>query len=221
MSGELPVKATAPAGTQYAPSGDPSGGEPQLPGDTLPAALPFADVAAGAWYYSAVGYAYTHAIMSGTAANLFSPDQSTTRGMIVTMLHRLEGAPAAPANPFQDVSASAYYAAPIAWASANGIVTGIGNGLFAPDTSITREQMAAILYRYAQYKGLEVTTRADLGSFPDAASVSLYAAGPMSWAVGVGLIAGSDGKLDPAGNATRAQVAVIFQRLCANLLGMA
>ncbi len=222
MSGSFPVTATAPAGTSFAPSpSQPESPKPQQPGTTpVPAVLPFADVAAGNWYRSAVEYVYAHAIMSGTAAAAFSPNQATTRGMIVTMLHRLEGSPAAPSAAFYDVSASAYYAAPVAWASANGIVTGVGNGFFSPDTAITREQLAAILYRYAQYKGLDVAARADLGTFPDAASVALYAADPMSWAVGVGLIAGSDGRLDPMGNATRAQVAVIFQRLCANLLGM-
>ena len=214
VSGELPVTATVPSGTSQPPASAPSAGQ------QLPVNLPFRDVAAGAWYYSAVEYVYARSIMSGTAADLFAPNQNTTRGMIVTMLHRLEGSPAALPASFRDVSAGAYYAGPVAWASANGIVTGTGDGLFSPDAPVTREQMAAILYRYAQYKGLDASARADLGRFPDAPRVSLYAAEPMSWAVGAGLINGSDGLLDPAGQATRAQVAAIFQRFCVNLLGM-
>ena len=216
LSGNLPVAATAPAGTSHkVPSV--SGEEPRLPED---AALPFTDVAEEDSFYDAVRYVYAHAIMNGTASNTFSPHQSITRGMIVTMFHRLEGSPAALPAAFSDVPAGEYYAAPVAWASADGIVTGIGNGLFSPNTPITREQLAAILYRFAQYKGLDVTARADLGQFPDAPSVALYAADPMSWAVSTGLIDGLDGRLEPARQATRAQVAVSFQRLCADLLGM-
>lgn len=221
-SGSLPVTATAPAGTSFAPSDTPSqpdAQQPQLPGaETV--ILPFTDVAADIWYRGAVEYVYARSIMSGVSASAFSPSQSTSRGMIVTMLHRLEGSPAALPAAFQDVSAGAYYASPVAWASASGIVTGISTGVFSPDTAITREQLAAILYRFAQYKGLDTAAQADLSVFPDASTVSPYAAGSMSWAVGAGLINGSGGRLDPRGNATRAQVAVIFQRLCVNLLGM-
>ena len=222
MSGSLPVTATAPAGTPHVPPDGPSkpAEVPQLPPDTAPVRPPFPDVAEGDWYYSAVQYVYAHGIMSGMDDGFFAPNQATTRGMIVTMLHRLEDSPAALPSAFSDVPAGAYYAGPVAWASGNGLVTGIGDGLFAPETPITREQLAAILYRFVLYKGLDVTARADLGVFHDAASVSLYAAGPISWAVAAGLMTGSEGALDPGGNATRAQVATIFQRLCANLLGM-
>ena len=217
MSGSLPVTATAPAGTPHVPA--PSDEEPQLPGDA--AALPFLDVAAGDWYRSAVEYVYARSIMSGTADNLFSPNQDTTRGMIVTMLHRLEDSPAALPTTFLDVPAGAYYAGPVAWAAENSVVTGTGDGYFSPEAPITREQLAAVLYRFAQYKGLDAAASADLRQFPDAASVSPYAAGAMGWAVGSGLINGMDGMLAPGGRATRAQVAVIFQRLCVNLLGEA
>lgn len=222
MSVRLPVTPTAPTGTPHLPADNPSepAEPPQLPPDTTPVFLPFPDVAEGDWYYSAVQYVYAHGIMSGMDDGLFAPDQATTRGMIVTMLHRLEGSPAALPAAFLDVPVGAYYAGPVGWASACGIVNGIGDGLFAPETPITREQLAAILYRFVQYKGLDVTARADLGLFRDAASVSPYAAGAMSWAVAAELVNGSDGALDPAGNATRAQVAAIFQRLCVNLLGM-
>lgn len=212
MSGSLPVTATAPSGTPHTPP---------LPDPGPQIILPFLDVAAGDWYFSAVEYVYAHAIMSGTDADLFSPDQNTTRGMIVTMLHRLEGSPAALPNTFLDVPIGAYYADPIAWASENSLVMGVGDGLFSPEAPITREQLAAILYRFAQYKGLETPAQADLGQLPDASSVSPYATDAMSWAVGAGLVTGSDGQLDPGGNATRAQVAVIFHRFCANLLGVA
>lgn len=223
LSGNLPVTATAPSGTGHTPSGpgtepaQPSTQpEPQLPADVPP----FTDVAAGAWYYGAVQYVYARGIMNGTEPDRFSPDQSTSRAMIVTMLHRLEGSPAARPAAFRDVSAGAYYAAPVAWAAANGIVTGTGDGLFSPDAPITREQLAAILYRYAQAKGLDVSAQADLGKFPDASRVSAYAEAPMRWAVATGLITGSDGQLLPGGQAVRAQVATIFQRLCVNQLGM-
>lgn len=212
-SGSLPVTATAPAGTPHTPAED--GDEPQLPG------VPFTDVAPGDPYYAAVGYVYAHGMMTGTTSSTFSPQESITRGMIVTMFHRMEGAPAALPAAFTDVDPSAYYAAPVAWASASSIVTGLGNGLFAPETPITREQLAAILYRFAQYKELDVSLRADLGMFPDAPLVAPYAAGPMGWALATGVMESLGGRLEPGREATRAQVAVSFQRLCAGLLGMA
>lgn len=219
LSGTLPVTATAPAGTDHT-APDVPGEAPRLPEDADPVVLPFTDVRAGDPFFGEVGYVYAHSIMNGTSANTFSPYQSITRGMIVTMFHRLEGSPAALPAGFSDVPAGAYYAAPIDWASANGLVTGVGDGRFSPEAPITREQLTAILYRFAQYKGLDVTARADLGQFPDAPVVALYAADPMSWAVASGVMDGLDGRLEPARQATRAQVAVSFQRMCVNLLGM-
>ncbi len=208
----LPVTATAPAGT-----GGGSWEEPQLPTDYN---LPFTDVAAADWFYGAVQYVYAHGIMSGTEPGLFSPGETASRGMTVTMLCRLEGSPAAPAAAFTDVYAGDYYAGPVAWASASGIVNGTSDSLFSPNDPVTREQLAAILYRYARYKGLDVSVRGDLSRFPDASRVSGYAVDALSWAVGAGLISGSDGLLDPGGDAQRAQVAAIFQRMCVGLLGM-
>lgn len=180
--------------------------------------LPFTDVSARDWFYEAVRFVYARGMMSGTAENQFSPQQTTTRGMIVTILHRLEGTPAAASSAFTDVPAGQYYAQAVGWASSVGVVNGYGDGTFQPDAPITREQMAAILCRYAQYKGVDVSRRADLTRFPDSAKVSPYAAEPMGWAVESGLITGMDGQLAPGGSATRAQVATILMRLCENVV---
>ena len=176
--------------------------------------LPFIDVAANAWYYDAVAYAYENGLMSGTASNLFSPNATTTRGMIVTMLYRLEGEPrVTTGSAFDDVDASMYYADAIAWANANGIVTGYDDTTFGPNDAITREQMAAILYRYAQYKGYRTTASADLSGYVDAGDVSAYALPALQWANAEGLVTGtSSNTLTPDGSAVRAQVATIFMR---------
>lgn len=181
---------------------------------------PFADVAEGAWYYDAVAYASQNGLMNGVSADSFAPDATTSRGMIVTILYRLEDSPSAAQADFADVAAGAYYAGAVAWASANGIVTGYGDGTFGPDTAITREQLAAILYRYAQYLGLEVSQTADLTGYGDAADISEWAQQAFAWAVREGLISGmDDGTLAPQGTATRAQVATILMRLCEKLEG--
>lgn len=212
LSGAGTISVVLPAGNDPAP-------QPSLPGQSAGFVVPpFIDVRAGDWFYEAVGYAYGRGLMRGLSADLFVPDAATDRAMIVTILHRLEGSPAALPAAFTDVPAGAYYAAPVAWASANGIVTGYEDGNFRPETPISREQMAAILYRYAQYKKLNASSRGDLGRFPDASAVSLYASEAMSWAVAAGLINGTDGMLVPGGSASRAQVAAIFQRLCVNVL---
>ena len=181
-------------------------------------ALPFVDVNAADWFCEAVRYVYARGMMGGTGANTFSPGGTTTRAMIVTILHRLEGTPAAASSAFTDVPAGQYYAQAVGWASSVGVVNGYGDGTFQPDAPITREQMAAILCRYAQYKGVDVSRRADLTRFPDSAKVSPYAAEPMGWAVESGLITGMDGQLAPGGSATRAQVATILMRLCENVV---
>lgn len=191
------------------------------PAPQVPAGgLPFTDVKAGDWFYEAVVYVYSHGMMRGLSENSFAPYATTDRAMIVTILHRLEGSPAALPASFTDVADGQYYAAPVAWASSAGIVEGYEDATFRPGDPITREQLAAILYRYARYKDLDTSVKGDLGQFPDAPSVSLYAADAMSWAVGAGLIAGLDGTLQPRGEAGRAQAAVILQRLCAGLLQM-
>lgn len=182
---------------------------------TQPASLPFRDVAQGDWFRDAVAYVYNNKLMNGTSPDLFSPWATTTRGMIVTILYRYEGSPAAGGASFPDVPQGEYYAAPVAWAAANGVVNGYETGLFEPQNPITREQMAAILYRYAQRKGLDVSGRADLSIYADAGQVSPYAVDAMAWAVHTGLITGVDSAtLQPGGSAVRAQVATILMRFC-------
>ncbi len=179
----------------------------------------FADVAVDAWYADAVQYVYENGMMSGTSETTFSPDLTTTRGMIVTILYRLENEPTVTGTTaFTDVAADQYYANAVAWAAQNGIVSGIDATIFAPNNAITREQMAAILYRYAQFKGYDVSVKADLSVYTDAAQVSTYATDAMAWANGAQLITGtSQTTLTPAGNATRAQVATILMRFCENI----
>ena len=180
--------------------------------------LPFTDVATGEWYYEAVQYVYDNELMNGMSATTFEPNSTTTRGMIVTMLYRLENEPAAASAGFTDVAAGQWYTDAVNWAAANNIVNGYGDSQFGPTDTITREQMAAILYRYAQYKGYDVTASADLSAYTDAASVSSYAVSAMQWAVGEGLINGiTDTTLVPGGSATRAQVAAILMRFCENV----
>ncbi len=191
----------------------------KVPAEEQPgtSATPFTDVAAGAWYADAVQYVYEKGMMTGTSATSFSPDKTTTRGMIVTMLHRLENEPSATASDFTDVAAGAYYADAVAWAAANGVVNGISKTAFAPETAITREQMAAILYRYAQLKGYDVSVGEDTNilSYTDAGQISEYAIPAMQWACGAGLIQGNTAAtLNPKGNATRAEVATILMRFC-------
>lgn len=177
--------------------------------------VPFTDVKAGDWFYDSVGYVYGAGLMNGTSPTAFSPNQTTTRAMIVTILYRYEGSPAAGASSFRDVAAGQYYAAPVAWAAQNGVVTGYSPTQFGPNDTITREQMAAILYRYAQYKGYDVSGRADLSAYSDGNRVSAYARDAMAWANQAGLINGVDARtLQPGGSATRAQVATILTRFC-------
>lgn len=182
--------------------------------------LPFTDVSSGIWYEEAVKYVHANGLMNGTGATTFSPDVTTTRGMIVTILYRLEDEPSAGASTFTDVVSGQYYTDAVAWAAANDIVSGYGNGMFGPNDAITREQMAAILYRYAQYKGRDVTAVTDLSSYTDASQIGEYALSAMQWANAEGLITGtSSTTLTPGGFATRAQVATILMRFCENMAG--
>lgn len=173
--------------------------------------FPFADVAKGSWYYEGVRYAYENSLMSGTGEGTFSPDLPTSRGMLVTILYRLAGSPAAGSASFTDVAKGQWYADGVAWASANGVVSGYPDGSFRPNDTITREQMAAILYQYARIQGKLDDSRADLSIFSDLDSLSAYAKEPMSWAVAQGLFSGvSADTLAPGGSTTRAQAAVIL-----------
>ena len=182
--------------------------------------FPFTDVPETAWYYDSVVYVYTHGLMNGTGPTTFQPNAPTTRGMVVTILYRMEGSPeAASWSPFGDVDPNAYYAAPVAWAAWNGIVNGYSATTFGPQDRVTREQLAAILYRYAAYKGCEVSQRGDLTQFVDAGQIHTYAREALSWANRMELIQGKGkGILDPRGLAARAQVAAMLQRFQEKIL---
>lgn len=178
--------------------------------------LPFGDVKTADWFYNDVKYVYEKGMMAGTAADVFAPNATTTRAMIVTILYRLEGSPAVTGtNAFVDVPAGQWYTDAVNWAAANQIVKGTSSTTFAPNDSITREQMAAILYRYAQYKGYDVTKKADLSGYSDNGQVSAYARDALAWANAAKLINGvTNTTLAPQGNATRAQVSAILHRFC-------
>lgn len=181
--------------------------------------LPFTDVSTSDWFYDDVAFVYKNGLLSGTDSRSFSPNASMTRAMLVTVLYRLEGEPTVTGrSSFTDVRSGAYYEKSVIWAAANGIVTGTDSTSFSPDAKVTREQLAAILYRYAQYRKLDTDASAKLNSFTDADSVSAYASEALGWAVSEGLINGASGKLMPKGDATRAQVAAILHRLVKNVL---
>lgn len=184
-------------------------------GVTAIARFPFADVVAGTWYYGAAAYAYNNGLFAGMTPTTFAPNATMTRAMLVSVLWRLAGEPAPKApNTFVDVPDGAWYTDAVTWAAENGVVSGIGGSRFDPSGFVTREQTAEILYNYAHSKGYDVSARADLTAFPDAASVSGWAEEALSWANAAGLINGTvrDGQtiLDPQGSASRAQVAMIL-----------
>lgn len=180
------------------------------------AVLPFKDVKPSHWFYNDVKDAFNNGLMNGTSEDTFSPNAPITRGMIVTMLYRLENEPAVSGKmPFNDVKAGSYYEKAIMWAAANGIVDGYGDGTFAPNDEITREQLATILWRYAQYKGYDVSNGADVAGYTDANEIHNYAKAAFKWTCGEGIINGtSETTLSPSGTATRAQAAATFNRLC-------
>ncbi|MGN1307354.1 MAG: S-layer homology domain-containing protein, partial [Faecousia sp.] len=182
------------------------------------AALAFSDIPANEWYVDAVDYAVRNGLMNGVGNDRFAPEGSMTRAMLVTVLWRYEGEPAEGENSFTDVPNGTWYTDAVAWAAANGIVSGVGNGKFDPEGSITREQMAAILFRYAGKKCIDTSKRGDLSGFPDSGKISAWAKDAMQWTVAEQIINGSDGKLLPQGNATRAQVAAILMRFIENIV---
>lgn len=184
-------------------------------GVTAIARFPFTDVVAGTWYYGAAAYAYNNGLFAGMTPTTFAPNATMTRAMLVSVLWRLAGEPAPKApNTFVDVPDGAWYTDAVTWAAENGVVSGIGGSRFDPSGFVTREQTAEILYNYAHSKGYDVSARADLTAFPDAASVSGWAKNALSWANAAGLINGTvrDGQtiLDLQGSASRAQVAMIL-----------
>ena len=182
---------------------------------------PFKDVDTGKWYHVSIDYVLTHSIMNGVSGTSFAPNSNLTRGMLVQILFNLEGKPQSASTSFSDVKADAWYAKAVGWAAANKVVTGYADGTFRPNAAVTREQAAAILYRYAQSKGIDVSVGEDTNilSYADALQASEYAISALQWAVGAGVLNGKSGNLlAPTGTATRAEIAVIMQRWCEKIV---
>ena len=175
---------------------------------------PFTDISEKDWFYGDVMFVYENGLMLGTSKTLFSPHGTAMRGMMATILWRMEGSPIPKGkNRFTDVEAGKWYADAITWTAENGIFAGYGKDKFGPDDPITREQLAAIFYRYADYKGYDLTVKGDLDKFKDADKITDYAKTAMQWAVGSGLVKGKSGNLlDPQGTATRAEIAAMLHR---------
>lgn len=200
-----PSKPTAPAGKPSV--------RPGAAGSSS-AELPFIDVTRAAWYRNAVAHVYENRLMTGTSGTMFSPDGTATRAMVLTILYRMAGEPDGGAAVFTDVRSGAWYARAVQWAAEENIANGFADGTFRPDTRITREQLAAILMRYAAWCGCDTTDRASLTSFTDAAQISAYARDALSWAKAAGLMSGKGGgRIDPAGSATRAELAQTLMNL--------
>lgn len=180
----------------------------------------FTDVNTSDWYYKYVEFVVKNGLFNGTEEAIFSPDTPMTRAMLVTVLYRMEGMPdVAEANSFIDVKSGEWYAKAVIWANDNNIVTGYGNGLFGAEDNITRQQLAAILYRYSQYKGYDLKDTAEISLYTDAGNISQWAQNAMKWAKGTGLIEGRTAEtLAPEGNATRAEVAAITMRFMENFI---
>ena len=192
-----------------------------LPGTALAAGEnPFTDVSASHWAHDDITYVYENDLMNGTDGSLFSPESTTTRAQVVTVLYRLAGQPAADwANPFWDVPASAWFHDAVTWAWENDITGGVSSTHFGAGNAVTREQLATFLYRYAQDQGYDTSARADLSGYSDAGLVSSYATEALSWANATGLIIGTTATtLSPKGSATRAQVATILSRFCQDVI---
>lgn len=195
-----------------APSEDPSEDCPQ---DEECPASQFTDLDLSLWYHDGIHFTVAHQLMNGTGSHCFSPDGTTTRAMLVTVLFRFEGAQSAEACSFTDVLEDAWYAEAVAWAAENQIVEGYGNGCFGPEDPITREQTATILWRYAAYRGFDVSAKGSLSVFADGEDTASWAQSAMEWAVGEGLIVGKENRrLDPQGYAVRSEFATIMMRFC-------
>lgn len=182
---------------------------------------PFTDVDTAKWYHLSVDYVLTHKMMNGVSSRAFAPNASLTRGMLVQILYNLEGKPKGTAANFSDVQADAWYAEAVGWAASNKVVTGYADGTFRPNAAVTREQAAAILYRYAQSKGIDVSVgeNTNILSYVDVQQASEYAIPALQWAVGAGVLNGKNGgRLAPTGTATRAEIAAIMQRWCENII---
>lgn len=189
-------------------------------GKNCPSA-PFMDVDTAKWYHLSVDYVLTHKMMNGVSSRAFAPNANLTRGMLVQILYNLEGKPKGTAANFSDVQADAWYAEAVGWAASNKVVTGYADGTFRPNAAVTREQAAAILYRYAQSKGIDVSVgeNTNILSYVDVQQASEYAIPALQWAVGAGVLNGKNGgRLAPTGTATRAEIAAIMQRWCENII---
>ena len=179
---------------------------------------PFTDVNKDDWFYSSVEYACRNGLMKGTSDTKFEPESAVTRGMFVTVLYRLENEPAAKKAAFTDIERGSYYENAVAWASENALVNGISENEFAPEEAITREQMAAILYRYAKFKGMDMTVQSQKNRYTDSGEIEAYAAEAVLWASEYGILTGhADGRFAPKDNAERAQMAAVFMRFIENL----
>lgn len=215
--GSKPSMSTPPTTPVVTPPVNPAPTTPQ----TGAASTPFSDVPGDAWYAKAVEYAYQHGLMSGTGGASFSPERPATRGQLVSILYRLEGSPTVGGNlGFPDTAEDAYYADAVRWATQNSIVGGYANGSFGPADPITTEQLCAFLYRYARFKGdLTTAQMGFLSGFADQGEISDYAAEPLAWAVGQGIVSGTDtGLLMPKNKTTRAQTAMVLMQLRENVL---
>lgn len=182
---------------------------------------PFKDVDTGKWYHVSIDYVLTHSIMNGVSGTSFAPNSNLTRSMLVQILFNLEGKPQSASASFSDVKVDAWYAKAVGWAAANKVVTGYADDTFRPNAAVTREQAAAILYRYAQSKGIDVSVGEDTNilSYADALQASEYAISALQWAVGAGVLNGKSGNLlAPTGTATRAEIAAIMQRWCEKIV---
>lgn len=178
----------------------------------------FTDISSGAWYHLYIDNAVSKGYMYGTSSVKFEPNTNMSRAMLVTVLWRISGEPTPSRNSFTDVKKGMWYSDAVSWAAANNIVSGVGNNRFDPNTNITREQLASILYRYCSFKGIETSGKSSLESFNDSAKASAWAREALEWVVNEGLLVGSGGDLTPKGNATRAQVAIVLTRLCGYIL---
>ena len=205
-TGTTPVTPVEPS--------QPSGEDGKCDGGAACPSAKFTDVDRNAWYHEYLDYVVTNGLMNGTSASTFAPNATTTRAMVVSILYRLAGSPAVSgANPFADVAAGSWCENAVIWGYENGIVKGFDESTFAPDATITRQQMAAFLYRYAAFCGKDVSAKADLGSFADASAVSANLLDAVQWAVAEGILNGTtSGLLDPNGGATRAQFAAVLTR---------
>ena len=220
-NGEMVATFPVASGGTYIIEGERSSVIDKNPGwGSLPAGDPipmmeFTDVKRSDWFYEEVRFVFGRELMNGVSSDRFAPHDTLTRAMVVQVLYNMAGRPDCGSEAFADVDANDWYYDAVAWASAENIVTGVTADTFAPMAPVTREQLAAMLFRYAVANGLEaVSTVEYLNAYPDAADVSEWAVSAMNWAVGQGLINGIDGKLLPGGSATRAQTAAILMRYC-------